>query len=100
MADSDVAEGHRLVVLRELDSGLLLEESRRLLDLAFDSAPIGTAFFNPEGEYVRVNAALFRLLDRPAEALFGRRDQEFTHLDDRESDVAAAWRILEGEIDT
>ena len=100
VADSDVADGHRLVVLRELDSGLLLEESRRLLDLAFDSAPIGMAFFNPEGEYIRVNSALCRLLDRAAEALLGRRDQEFTHPDDRESDVAAAWRILEGEIDT
>ena len=100
VADSDVAPGHRIVLLRELDDGLLVEESRRLLDLAFESAPIGMAFFNPEGEYIRVNPALCRLLDRPAEGLFGRRDQEFTHPEDRESDVAAAWRILDGELDT
>ena len=34
------------------------------------------------------------------EELLGNRDQEFTHPDDRASDVAAAWRILNGEIDT
>ena len=100
VADSDIAPGHRLVLLRELDTGLLIEESRRLLDLAFESAPIGMAFFNPEGEYIRVNDALCRLLDRARDGLLGHRDQEFTHPEDRESDVAAAWRILDGEIDT
>ncbi len=65
VADSALAPGHRLVLLRELETGLLIEESRRLLDLAFESAPIGMAFFNPEGEYIRVNAALCGLLDRP-----------------------------------
>ncbi|MGH2897055.1 MAG: PAS domain S-box protein, partial [Solirubrobacteraceae bacterium] len=98
--DHGSAPGVRLVILRELDSGLLVEESRRLLDLAFESAPIGMAFFNPEGEYIRVNPALCRLLDRAPEGLLGRRDQEFTHADDRASDVDAAWRILDGEIDT
>ena len=100
VADSAVVPGHRLVLLRELDNGLLVEESRNLLDLAFESAPIGMAFFNPEGEYIRVNQALCRLLDRAPDGLIGHRDQEFTHADDRESDVAAAWRILDGEIDT
>jgi len=58
------------------------------------------AFFNPTGHYVRVNAALCRLLGRTAEDLVGRRDQELTHPADRASDVAAAWRILAGEIDS
>jgi diguanylate cyclase (GGDEF)-like protein/PAS domain S-box-containing protein len=58
------------------------------------------AFFNPAGQYIRVNPALCRLLDRQPADLYGHRDQEFTHPDDRESDVAAAWRILDGEIDT
>jgi diguanylate cyclase (GGDEF)-like protein/PAS domain S-box-containing protein len=100
VTSTGAVSGHRLVLLRELDAGLLVEESRRLLDLAFESAPVGMAFFNPEGEYLRANPALCLLLGRPAEDLVGRRDQEFTHPDDRESDVAAAWRILNGEIDT
>jgi len=97
---SEQHPGSRLVLLRELDQGLLVEESRRLLDLAFESAPVGMAFFDPEGRYIRVNPALCTLLGREPEELIGHRDQEFTHPDDRQSDVAAAWRILDGELDT
>ncbi len=92
--------GHRLVFLRKIPAAQLVEESTRLLRVAFETAPIGMAFFNTEGEYLRVNSALCGLLDRPRDELLGRRDQEFTHPDHRASDVAAAWRILEGEIDT
>jgi diguanylate cyclase (GGDEF)-like protein/PAS domain S-box-containing protein len=92
--------GRRLVFLRKLDVPRLVEESERLLQVAFETAPIGMAFFNTDGEYLRVNAALCGLLDRPAADLLGHRDQEFTHPEHRASDVAAAWRILEGEIDT
>jgi diguanylate cyclase (GGDEF)-like protein/PAS domain S-box-containing protein len=100
VTNRNTAPGYRLILLRELDTGLLVDESRRLLDLAFESAPIGMAFFNPEGEYIRVNPALCTLLGRSQEELLGSRDQEFTHPDDRASDVTAAWRILRGEIDT
>jgi diguanylate cyclase (GGDEF)-like protein/PAS domain S-box-containing protein len=99
VAATDWVPGQRLVLLRELDSRLLIEESDRLLTVAFENSPIGIALFNPEGEYIRVNPSLCRLLDRPSEGLVGRRDQEFTHPDDRRSDVEAAWRILDGEID-
>ncbi|HUR86579.1 MAG TPA: diguanylate cyclase [Solirubrobacteraceae bacterium] len=92
--------GRRLVFLRKLEAPQLVAESERLLQVAFDTAPIGMAFFNTEGEYLRVNAALCGLLDRPEGELLGRRDQEFTHPEHRASDVAAAWRILEREIDT
>jgi PAS domain S-box-containing protein len=54
------------------------------------------ALFNSDGEYIRVNSALCHMLGRPAEELHGRRDQEITHPDDRDADVAAAWEILEG----
>jgi diguanylate cyclase (GGDEF)-like protein/PAS domain S-box-containing protein len=92
--------GRRLVLLRKLDAPRLIEESERLLRVAFETAPIGMAFLNTAGEYLRVNPALCRLLDRSEEELRGRRDQEFTHPEHRASDVAAAWRILDGEIDT
>jgi diguanylate cyclase (GGDEF)-like protein/PAS domain S-box-containing protein len=92
--------GRRLVFLRKLDTPRLVEESERLLQVAFETAPIGMAFFNTDGEYLRVNAALCALLDRAEADLLGRRDQEFTHPEHRASDVAAAWRILAGEIDT
>ena len=84
----------------EPDRERVAYEAQRHFDTAFDAAPIGMALFNTDGEYVRVNAALCRLLGRTEAELLGRRDQEFTHPDDRQSDVDAAWRILRGEIHT
>jgi PAS domain S-box-containing protein len=91
--------GVRVALVLRVAESALLTESGRHLDAAFELAPIGMAFFNPTGHYVRVNAALCRLLERTAEELLGRRDQEMTHPDDRARDVTAAWRILAGEID-
>ena len=90
-----LADGALLCVLRELD-----RNAPGTLDAAFDAMPIGMALFNTDGEYVRVNAALCALLGRSPEELIGIRDQELTHPDDRQSDVDAAWRILNGELST
>ena len=87
-------------ILAESDRQRVASEAQRHFDIAFDAAPIGMALFNTDGEYIRVNAALCRLLGRSEAELLGRRDQEFTHPDDRQSDVDAAWRILRGEIHT
>jgi PAS domain S-box-containing protein len=89
-----------LCVLRELDYGGLVHEASRYFDIAFDQAPIGMAIFNADGEYVRVNGALCALLGRGEAQLLGRRDQEFTHPDDRQLDVEVAWDILAGNRST
>jgi PAS domain S-box-containing protein len=89
-----------LCVLRELDYGDLVHEASRYFDIAFEKAPIGMAIFNADGEYVRVNQALRDLLGRADEQLLGRRDQEFTHPDDRQLDVEVAWEVLEGRRST
>jgi diguanylate cyclase (GGDEF)-like protein/PAS domain S-box-containing protein len=83
-----------------MDGGELLGAAQRYFDVAFDCAPIGMAVFNPDGEYVRVNRALCAILARSESDVLGRRDQEFTHPEDRAADVQAAWRILEGGLDT
>ncbi len=94
------------VSVRVLDDGflcLLREVDRQqpgTLDEAFDHMPLGMALFNTDGQYVRVNAALCVLLGRTADELIGMRDQELTHPDDRQSDLDAAWRILQGELST
>jgi diguanylate cyclase (GGDEF)-like protein/PAS domain S-box-containing protein len=101
MAFDLVAEGDSgplLCSAREIGGADLLSESQRYLDVAFELAPIGMALFDTQGRYVRVNDSLCRLLLRSREELLGRRDQEFTHPDDRQSDVDAAWRILRGEL--
>ncbi|CAB4900912.1 unannotated protein [freshwater metagenome] len=94
------APGGALCTLREPPAAAVPELAQRHFDAAFETAPIGMALFNPDGEYIRVNEALTALLGRGAEALLGRRDQEFTHPDDRQSDVEAAWEILRGERST
>jgi PAS domain S-box-containing protein len=101
-ADAEVSApegGGLLCILREVRDGRLLEAARVYLDQAFATAPIGMALFNTDGQYVRVNEELCRMLVRREDELLGRRDQELTHPDDRRADLDAAWRILEGEID-
>jgi diguanylate cyclase (GGDEF)-like protein/PAS domain S-box-containing protein len=100
-AVSATPDGGRLVVLHELAEDRLVGEAQRFFDVAFDSSPIGMALIDPDGEYVRVNDALCRLLGRTrGELLGGLRDNLLTHPDDREADVAAAWQILRGERST
>jgi len=89
-----------LCLLYELGDDRLRAEAQLYFDVAFETAPIGMALFNTDGQYIRVNSALCDLLGRDAEALLGRRDQEFTHPDDRKADIEAAWRVLRGEMDT
>jgi diguanylate cyclase (GGDEF)-like protein/PAS domain S-box-containing protein len=86
-------------ILRELCEDRLAGEAQLYFEIAFENAPIGMALFNTDGQYIRVNGALCELLGRSEDELLGRRDQEFTHPDDRAADVEAAWRILEGELD-
>ena len=92
--------GGATCLLLEFNRDRVATEAQRYFDVAFDAAPIGMALFNTDGEYVRVNRALCALLGRSEAQLLGRRDQEFTHPDDRQRDVDAAWRILRGEIST
>ena len=96
----ELEEGRLLYGVRALPDSAVVEEALRYFDVAFDRSPIGMAVFNTDGEYVRVNSALSKLLGRPPEELLGRRDQELTHPEDRQADLDAAWEILEGRLDT
>ena len=97
----EVGEERRvLCAVRELGYGALVTEAQRYFDVAFDEAPIGMALFNSDGEYMRVNSSLCRLLGRSEQELIGLRDQELTHPDDRQADLDAAWEILEGRLST
>jgi diguanylate cyclase (GGDEF)-like protein/PAS domain S-box-containing protein/putative nucleotidyltransferase with HDIG domain len=93
-------DGTTVVLVLPLTRDQLVEETRSILDAALDNTPMGAALLNTAGEYIRVNPNLCRLLGRDAGGLLGRRDQEFTHPDDRQSDVDAAMRVLHGELDS
>ena len=91
---------HALVTLHEPDREELRGEAQRYFDAAFDSAPIGMALFNTDGEYVRVNAALCALLG-PQRGRAARPARSGVHApDDRQADLDAAFHILEGRMQT
>jgi diguanylate cyclase (GGDEF)-like protein/PAS domain S-box-containing protein len=62
-----------------------------LTRVAFENAPIGMAVVGLEGDIVRVNAALCRLLGTPEEVLVGRHATELAGIDD----VDAIWAEIE-----
>jgi PAS domain S-box-containing protein len=62
-----------------IDNARLYEEAERslgLLDTLFATAPVGLAFLDAEGRYVRVNAALAALSGAAVADLLGRRVDE------------------------
>ncbi len=89
-----------LCAVRELRYGALVTEAQRYFDAAFDYSPVGMALFNSDGEYVRVNDALAAAARPLEQQLLGHRDQEYTHPEDRQADVDAAWEILNGRRNT
>ena len=82
---------------RNVDGGLT-SLAMRYFDAAFDLSPLGMALYDTDGHFIRVNDAMTRLVGRDREELLELRDQELTHPDDRQSDLDAAQRILDGEI--
>ena len=93
-------DGTTLCLLRVVRGDELVEDLSSYFDAAFDHAPIGMAILGADGRYIRVNDALSGMLGRHRDELIGERDNELTHPDDRERDVALAWRILRGELDS
>jgi len=89
-----------LVLSREYaERGARALASDRRFASAFDRAPIGMALVALDGRWLRVNAALCKILGYSAEQLASRTFQELTHPDDLESDLEYAQRALAGELE-
>lgn len=75
-----------------------------LFRTAFESAPVGMALFGSSGEdrgrLLQANAALCAFLARPEKELIGQRLHHLSHAEDRDADLAAAARVLEGQVST
>jgi PAS domain S-box-containing protein len=76
-----------------------LDELREVLAACFDHSPVGQALLSPDGELMRVNAALRRLVDRTDEHLVGANVRDLTHPDDREREDALLRSVRGGERD-
>ena len=87
---------------RDIHAELQAREARaaseRRFDLMMDNAVIGMALVAPEGQWLRVNAALCRILDRSEEQLLACTWHEITHPADLEIDQQLVRQIQKGEI--
>jgi PAS domain S-box-containing protein len=99
--DGSVREFHNTT--RDVTEQKLLaaaeREARAVFSAAVDQAPIGMCLVSPEGRFLRVNAALCKLLGRTADELLDLSFQEVTHPDDLAADLALVQEVLSGARD-
>jgi diguanylate cyclase (GGDEF)-like protein/PAS domain S-box-containing protein len=71
----------------------------KLFETTIDEAPIGMCLVGTDGRFLRVNAALCRLLERDEQALLACDFQSVTHPDDLGPDLEFMRATLAGERD-
>ena len=77
-----------------------LRESEELYRSTFDLAAVGIAHVSPDGQWLRVNKKLCKIVGYSEEELFEMRFQDITHPDDLGTDVAEAEKVRTGALDT
>jgi PAS domain S-box-containing protein len=77
-----------------------LRESEELYRSTFDLAAVGIAHVSPNGQCLRVNKKLCKIVGYSEEELFKMRLQEITHPADLRTDVALAEELRTGALDT
>lgn len=97
----DAANGTGAVlVLRDVTSrrrdAAVIADADEMFELSFARAPIGKAIVAPDGRFLKVNAALCRLLGFDEAALLARDFREITHADDLDTDEALLQETLDG----
>jgi PAS domain S-box-containing protein len=99
--DADIDEVH--VISRDVTDRVLAEraqrEAERRLEVAIERAPIGMAIVDLDGSWLRVNAALCRLVGYTREELLSKTFQDITHPEDLAPDLAYVQKLVDGEID-
>ena len=74
--------------------GARVAATERQFEAAFEHGPIGKALLALDGQFLRVNRALCRVLGWTAEELAARRLRDVTHPDDLGSDEVEFRRLL------
>lgn len=76
----------------------VLQRSDEQFRAAFEYASIGMALVGIDGQWLRVNKALTRILGYTEDELLTRSFQDITHPDDLEADLEHSAQLLRGEI--
>jgi diguanylate cyclase (GGDEF)-like protein/PAS domain S-box-containing protein len=79
-----------------------LQASEHAFRLAFESAPVGMSVIDMRdepGRFLRVNAAMCRMLGYTRDELLTKSFADITHPDSREADTAALLRAMAGNQD-
>jgi PAS domain S-box-containing protein len=77
-----------------------LRESEELYRSTFDLAAVGIAHVSPDGQWLRVNKKLCKIVGYSQEELLKMRFQDITHPDDLGTDLAEAEKVRTGALDT
>ena len=86
-----------MTLFRELDSGLRVSDFES--DTTFENAAVGIAYIALNGRWLKVNPALARMMQYPADALADWSFLSVTHPDDLETELEFAKQLLRGEIE-
>lgn len=65
----------------------------------FNRAPMGMAYVDSEGRWIRINPRYAQILDRSPEELVGRKAIDFTHPEDKDAERLALADLLAGRTD-
>ena len=86
---TDITERHALE--------LQLRESEQRFFQAFQHAAIGMTLIHPDGQFMRVNAALCAMLGYTEAELLARNWRDITHPDDLAASEALACQLVDGD---
>jgi PAS domain S-box-containing protein len=84
---------------REAQLGLTRNSEARFR-AAFDNAAVGIGHIAPDGRWLRVNAAVCRILRYRVDELLAKSFQDVTYPDDLAADLAQVELMREGKIDS
>ncbi len=76
---------------------IALQESQARFGSAFEYAPIGMAMVSPDGQWLKVNHALCKLIGYTEKEILKKTFQDITHPDDMETDLNYVQQMLAGE---
>jgi diguanylate cyclase (GGDEF)-like protein/PAS domain S-box-containing protein len=77
----------------------VIADGDEMFELSFARAPIGKAIVAPDGRFLKVNAALCRLLGHAEDDLLAGDFRQISHADDLDTDEALLRECLDGRRD-